>query len=114
MTDPKRALEVARARAATMRDAGAYANIGPSVPEVVGPPASQQLLEWALIEPDARELRSTRAIGGVITALRRGLVSLLRHYHASQLGQQSRFNVHVALYVRQLEERVEELERRLS
>lgn len=114
MIDPEHALQLARERAAEIRADGAH-QLGAGSPKLDraddDPP---QLLEWALVEPDVRELRSSRALGGLITLLRREIIRLLRPYHAAQLGQQSRFNVQVALQLRRLEERVVELERQVS
>jgi hypothetical protein len=73
-----------------------------------------KLFEWALIEPDVREVRSTRRLGAPITALKRGLLRLLLQYHTSLLAEQTRFNVNLLMHVKRLEDRVEELERRLG
>ena len=67
--------------------------------------------EWALIEPDLREVRSTRRHGAPVTALKRMLLRLLGQYLGQLTSQQSRFNVHLLIRLRALEQRVEELER---
>jgi hypothetical protein len=115
MTDPERALQQARESAAAMRARGAYRGAPPSVE--IQPPESittVKLFEWALIEPDVREVRSTRRLGAPITALKRGLLRLLLQYHTSLLAEQTRFNVNLLMHVKRLEDRVEELERRLG
>ena len=115
MTTPEQALEQARAAAEEMRARGAYeeareaVELSPAEPLTPG-----KLFEWALIDPDLRNVRSTRRLGAPITALKRGLLRLLAQYHAELIAEQARFNVNVALYVRRLEERVAELEEELE
>ena len=77
-------------------------------------PGLEGLFEWARIEPDIADVRSTRRLGAPITALKRGLLRLLEQYHAQLLADQTRFNVHVLGHLRRLENRIEELERRLD
>ena len=115
MTTPEQALERARAAAAEMRARGAYGE-GAEALELESPEAltPAKLFEWALIDPDLRNVRSTRRIGAPITALKRGLLRLLNQYHAELIAEQARFNVNIALYVRRLEERVAELEDELG
>jgi hypothetical protein len=114
VTSPEQAVEEARAAAARMRSRGAYdedpesAELEPAEALTPG-----KLFEWALIDPDLRNVRSTRRLGAPITALKRVLLRLLAQYHAELIAEQARFNVNVALYVRRLEERVAELEREL-
>ena len=113
MTEPEQALEQARAAAASMRGHGAYAE--PSEKQPVEPPpgtAVEKLLEWALLEPDVGDVRSTRRWGAPVTAFKRLLLRLLSQYHASLIAEQTRFNVNLLVHVRRLEERIEELERR--
>ncbi|HWF73187.1 MAG TPA: hypothetical protein VG186_07575, partial [Solirubrobacteraceae bacterium] len=113
MTDPGRALEEARAAAATMRAQGAYADEDQRDQGGAAKPAEtlENLFEWAMIDPDLREVRSTRRFGAPVTLLKLGLVRLLNQYHAELIAQQTRFNVHVLGHVRRLETRIEELER---
>ncbi|MDQ6778630.1 MAG: hypothetical protein M3071_20935 [Actinomycetota bacterium] len=112
MTDPDRALERARTAAATMRADGAYADeAGDRTAEGPAPTTLESLFEWAMIDPDLREVRSTRKLGYPVTMLKLGLVRLLQQYHAELISQQTRFNVHVLGHVRRLETRIEELER---
>jgi hypothetical protein len=110
MTDPEQAVEQARAAAATMRAQGAY---GEDRPEATEEDATslENLFEWAMIDPDLREVRSTRRLGAPVTLLKHGLVRLLNQYHAELISQQTRFNVHVLGHVRRLETRIDELER---
>ena len=115
MTEPEQALQQARANAEQMRAEGGYADdlsgysIAPS--EVLN---TEKLLEWALIEPDIRDVRSTRRAGAPITALKRGLLRLLRQYHGELIAEQTRFNINLVIYLRRLENRIEELETRLD
>jgi hypothetical protein len=110
--DPEHALEQARAAAATMRSQGAYADDPGRQPgEAEASGTLENLFEWAMIDPDLREVRSTRRLGYPVTLLKRGLVRLLNQYHAELIAQQTRFNVHVLGHVRRLETRIEELER---
>ena len=112
MTSPEHALEHARAAAATMRAQGAYAVERPTrQDDDPAADALENLFEWAMIDPDLREVRSTRKLGAPVTLLKRGLVRLLQQYHAELISQQTRFNVHVLGHVRRLETRIEELER---
>ena len=109
MTDPEHALERARAAAATMRAEGAY---GEDQRQGEAPATTlENLFEWAMIDPDLREVRSTRRLGAPVTLLKLGLVRLLNQYHAELLSQQTRFNVHILGHVRRLETRIDELER---
>jgi hypothetical protein len=84
-----------------MRAQGAYAEAestpGPGSPRRGG---AEKLMEYAVIEPDVRELRSSRRMGGLVTAIRRVLVWLLWPYWAARLADQSRFNTE---FVRQLQ-----------
>lgn len=107
------ALGAARERAAAARARGAYADdlerfrVAPAQS-----PGLEQLLEWAVIEPDADELRSTRRLGAPITLVKRTLYRALRQYNAQVLSQQTRFNLVVAMHVAQLSDRVTRLEER--
>jgi hypothetical protein len=113
MTSPEQALEVARERAAAARARGGYADeLARFVIDPVDAVTLEHLLEWAVIEPDLSELRSTRRLGAPITWLKRLLYRALRQYHGQVLAQQSRFNIQLAVYVGQLHDRVERLERR--
>ena len=110
---PEEALEAARQAAARARERGAYADdldgfaIAPT-----DRVSTEQLLEWAVIEPDLELVRSTRRRGGAITLAKRGLLHVLRQYHAQVHAQQTRFNLHAAVRLAELEERLERLEKR--
>jgi len=109
---PEEAIEAARRRAAELRAQGIYPPVAPDPgPPAVTDPDPGQLHEWALIEPDLREVRSTRRYGAPMTAFKRTLLRLLGQYLGQIISQQSRFNVHLLIRVRALEQRVEELER---
>ncbi|MDO9410165.1 hypothetical protein [Patulibacter sp.] len=91
-------------------------------------PSDDQLVQWAVIEPDLREVRSTRAgpVGKAVTAVKQGQLRLLGQYHAQVQSVQNRLNVHLSLRstlmreeiqamkaeIRGLHARVEELEAR--
>lgn len=125
---PEEALDharlVAREHAATTIPAG-----GLEV-ERADQPDDDQLLQWAVIEPDLREVRSTRRgpVGKAVTAVKQGQLRLMGQYHAQVTSTQSRINVHLSLRstlardeVRSLRRdlelmarRVEELEARLA
>jgi hypothetical protein len=110
---PQEALGASRERAAAARARGAYADdlerfrVAPAQS-----PGLEQLLEWAVIEPDVDELRSTRRLGAPITLAKRTLYRALRQYNAQVLSQQTRFNLVVAMHVAQLSDRVTRLEER--
>lgn len=109
---PEEALEAARRAAAEARKRGAYADdlegfaIAPT-----DRVSTEQLLEWAVVEPDLELVRSTRRRGGAITWVKRGLLHVLRQYHAQAHAQQTRFNLHAAVRLAELEERLERLEK---
>jgi hypothetical protein len=110
MKDPQEALEAARAAAAAARGGA------PGEPLDRAPVTRvadwQRLSEWAIIEPDAAKIYSTRRFGAPLTWLKRGLLRFLRQYNDQILAQQSRFNAHVLAHVMNLEERMRELEER--
>ena len=113
MTSPEQALEVARERAAAARARGGYADeLARFVIDPVDAVTLEHLLEWAVIEPDLSELRSTRPYGAPITWVKRLLYRALRQYHGQVIAQQSRFNIQLAVYVGQLADRIERLEKR--
>jgi hypothetical protein len=115
MTRPDEALEKARAAAAQARSEGGYLDDlhGLQV-EPTDAVTIDRLLEWALIEPDPRLVRSTRTLGAPITWLKRFLVRLLRQHLAQIVSQQSRFNIQLTAFVAELEDRVTALERRAA
>jgi hypothetical protein len=106
--DPREALAAARRAAGetggTERDEAPWSESSPV-------DSARRLARWAIIEPDAAQVYSTRRYGRPITAIKRGLVLLLRQYIGQVSAQQSRFNAQVAAHVVRLEERVAELER---
>lgn len=69
--------------------------------------STEQLMEWAVIEPDVDLMRSTRRWGAPITWLKRLLLHVLRQYTRELESQQTRFNLHVALRLAELEDRHE-------
>lgn len=113
MTRPEEALEYARAEAARKRAAGVYGEPGPGGLDesiVSGRPSAELLSRWAVVEGDPRLLYSTRRAGGPITAIKRGLIRLLRQYLADVESRQTRFNIALLASVQDLEHRVERLE----
>jgi hypothetical protein len=110
---PEDAVEAARRAADEARARGAYADdLEGFAIEPTDRVSTEQLLEWALIEPDLDLVRSTRRRGGLITAVKRGVLHVLRQYHAQAHAQQTRFNLHAAVRLAELEERLERLEER--
>ncbi len=109
---PEDAVARAREEAARRRAAGGYAlDVEPGALAAGGPVTREQLLEWALIEPDPGLVRSTRRYGAPITWAKRGLVHVLRQYFTEAHAQQTRFNLHAAMRLAELEERLERAER---
>lgn len=108
---PEDALDAARRAVADARARGAYADdlSGFEVAPTEGA-GTEQLLEWAVIEPDIELVRSTRRFGGPITWAKRALVHVLRQYLGQIVAEQTRFNLHAALRLAELEDRIERLE----
>jgi hypothetical protein len=113
VTEPEAALEQARQAAAAMRAEGAYGQ-DPSDAQLTAPEelTMDKLFEWALLDPDVRDVRSTRRFGAPMTAFKRALLRLLQQYHAALLAEQTRFNVNLLLYLQRLEQRLEAVEDR--
>jgi hypothetical protein len=105
MTTPEQALEAARRAAAGQAggDEGPWQLPDPST-------SARRLVEWAIIEPQAAPIYSTRRFGQPITMLKRLLVRFLSQYLNEVAAQQSRFNAAVAAHVMRLEDRVAALE----
>jgi hypothetical protein len=109
---PEEALEAARRAAAEARARGAYADdLSGFEVSPTDRVTTERLLEWAVIEPDVELVRSTRRWGAPITAAKRGLVFVLRQYLGQVVAQQTRFNLHAAVRLAELEEEVERLRR---
>ena len=105
---PEEALDEARRRAAA-QDLSGEGLEGLTI-EPTDRVGLEQLIEWAVAEPNADKVRSTRALGAPITALKRGMVHLTRQQTGDLLAQQARFNLHLLTRVAELEERVKRLE----
>lgn len=105
---PEDALGAARAAAAKRGHAEAEGLAAPAAAERATP---EQLREWALIEVDHDLVYSTRTLGAPITLVKRGLMRLLRQYTVELESQQTRFNVAVLARLREVEERLDRLER---
>jgi len=107
---PEDALDAARRAVEEARARGAYADdLSGFTVEPTDRISTEQLLEWAVIEPDVELVRSTRRRGGLITWVKRALLHVLRQYHAQAHAQQTRFNLHAAVRIAELEERLERL-----
>jgi hypothetical protein len=104
--EPEQALAAARAAAGQGAEADGAPDRDSSAAD-----SARRLAEWAIIEPEAGRVYSTRRYGRPITAGKRLLVRMLRQYIGQMSAQQSRFNAQVAAHVLRLEERVAELER---
>ena len=105
---PEDALEAARRAAAEARRRGAYGDdLSGFAVEPSDRVSVEQLLEWAVIEPDPDLVRSTRRHGRPITAVKRALRHLLRQELGQAYAQQTRFNLHVAMRLAELEDRAE-------
>lgn len=112
---PEEALAAARAAAEDARAAGDGPENLPGL-RVEGSRrvSTEQLMEYAVIEPDTDLMRSTRVWGRPITAAKRTLLHILRQYTRELHAQDTRFNFHAALRIAELEERVLELEAKLA
>ena len=73
-----------------------------------------QLVDWAVVEPDLAQVRSTRRRGAPITWAKRLLVHALRQHQGQVLAQQARFNLQVVAHLAELDDRVTRLERAAS
>ena len=104
LDEARRAVTAARARGAYTDDLAGFA-VAPTDRVTI-----EQLLEWAVIEPDVEHVRSTRRWGRPITATKRALVHVLRQYLGQIVAEQTRFNLHAAVRLAELEERLERLE----
>ena len=108
---PEDALAAARSRAAAARAAGGYAEeLGGFAIVPQDRVSTDTLVEWAVLEPDESTMGSTRRYGAPITAFKRGVLHVLRQYHAALTAEQTRFNVHLLVHVAELEDRIARLE----
>jgi len=107
VTRPEEAVGAARAAAAAARDRGEYADdLGGLTVAPTHATSVEKLLEWAVVEPDIDLVYSTSRFGRPIWSL--------RQYNGQVYGQQTRFNHHIGLYGRRLEDRVAELEQQVA
>jgi hypothetical protein len=108
---PADAVQRARRTAAEQRAQGAYDDdlqgFSVRAPERR---SQEQLLEWAVIEPDLELVRSTRWWGAPITFVKRAAVRVLRQYLDQARSQETRFNMHLIVRVAELEDRLADLE----
>ena len=113
MSSPEEALGRAR-EAAAERAAGTdheLLSVSPAPDDAVD---LRKLIDWALIDPDIEQVRSTRRYGRAMTMFKRGLLRLLVQYHADLTAQQTRFNLALITRLTELEARIEDLERERS
>ncbi|MCW3040335.1 MAG: hypothetical protein JWM31_2240 [Solirubrobacterales bacterium] len=109
---PEDALPAAREAAAAARARGEYAQdlsgfaIAPTDRVSI-----EQLMEWAVIEPDESKMRSTRRFGAPITLLKRLLLRGLQQHFNELTMLQARYNLHLLVRQTELEDRVIALER---
>lgn len=109
---PEDALPAARAAAAAAKARGEYTQdlsgfaIAPTDRVSV-----EQLMEWAVIEPDENQMRSTRKLGAPITFAKRMLLRGLRQHFNELTMLQARYNLHLLVRQTELEDRVIALEK---
>lgn len=77
-------------------------------------PSDDELLQWSVVEPDLREVRSTRRYGAPVTQVKQLLLRLLGQYNAQVLSVQNRVNVHLALRSSVTRDEVKELRAELA
>lgn len=70
----------------------------------------EQLMEWAVIEPDESHMRSTRRFGAPITWLKKLLLRGLQQHFNQLTMLQARYNLHLLVRLTELEDRVRDLE----
>jgi uncharacterized protein YcbX len=108
---PEDALDAARTAAAQARARGEYTHdlsgfaIAPTDRVSI-----EQLMEWAVIEPDATKVRSTRKLGAPITWTKRLMLRGLQQHFNELTMLQARFNLHLLVRQTELEDRVTVLE----
>ncbi len=108
---PEDALDAARAAATAARDQGEYTQdlsgfaIAPTDRVSI-----EQLMEWAVIEPDASKMRSTRRLGAPVTWTKRLMLRGLQQHFNELTMLQARFNLHLLVRQTELEDRVIVLE----
>jgi hypothetical protein len=110
VTRPEDALDRAREALRARRAAGHYPASPAPDPAPSPADARRKLLEWAFIEPDEGVLRSTRAHGAPITAVKRLLRRALAQYHGELIANQTRFNLTLLAQLERIEARIEALE----
>ena len=74
----------------------------------------ERLMEWAVIEPDPALAYSTRSWGAPITAVKRGLIHVLRQYTGQIVAQESRFNLQLVVFLSQQADHIARLEEEIA
>lgn len=111
MITPEQALARARKAVAERRGRGEDLDVGAGFRvEPADNVDPNQLLEWAVIEPDPALVYSTRRLGAPVTLAKRLLIFALRQYTVQIVDQQTRFNLQIASFVAELDRRVGRLE----
>jgi len=111
VTTPEEALARARKAVAGRRGRGEDLDVGAGFRvEPADNVDPNQLLEWAVIEPDPALVYSTRRLGAPVTLAKRLLIFALRQYTVQIVDQQTRFNLQLASFVAELDRRVGRLE----
>lgn len=112
MMRPEDALPAARAAAAAARERGEYAeDLAGFAIEPTDRISIEQLMEWAVIEPDVTQMRSTRRFGRPITYVKQLLLRGLQQHFNELTMLQARFNLNLLVRVTELQDRVADLER---
>jgi hypothetical protein len=108
---PEDALDAARAAANAAHARGEYAQdlagfaIAPTDRVSI-----DQLMEWAVIEPDETLMRSTRRFGKPITFVKRLMLRGLQQHFNQLTMMQARYNLNLLVRLIELQDRVAELE----
>ncbi len=109
MKEPEEALRSAREAAARAGAAPPPGEEAAALERAIapGPPSNEVLQEWAILAVDLDLIRSTRRMGGALTAVKRALLRFLRQYTHELEAQQTRFNLAVVARLREMEGRLE-------
>ncbi|WP_354699272.1 hypothetical protein DSM112329_04983 [Paraconexibacter sp. AEG42_29] len=112
MTRPEDALPAARAAAEAAKARGEYtSDLAGFAIEPTDRISIEQLMEWAVIEPDASLMRSTRRYGAPITWLKRLLLRGMQQHFNELTMLQARYNMNLLMRLTELQDRVADLER---
>lgn len=108
---PEDALPAAREAAAAARARGEYAaDLSGFAIAPTDRVSVEQLMEWAVVEPDTTKMRSTRKAGAPITFVKRLMLRGLQQHFNELTMLQARYNLHLLVRLTELEDRVIALE----